>query len=116
MSQQHSFSDLLARLQSQRWPWVVIAFLSVALVIIAPKAFWSKVAATVFGVYGAVYGLMCSVKLSNIHHAIHSDDLDAMFGMQDCSLEPHYPFGLPLEKWAPDWFLPTGDCGYDNSA
>ena len=25
------------------------------------------------------------------------------------------PFGLPLEKWAPDWFLPTGDCGYDNS-
>ena len=151
MSQQHSFSDLLARLQSRRWPWVVIAFLSVALVVIAhnvfqvwlymkpceqcvyirfgflvialgalfpilaPKAFWSKVAATVFGVYGAVYGLMCSVKLSNIHHAIHSDDLDAMFGMQGCSLEPHYPFGLPLEKWAPDWFLPTGDCGYDNS-
>ena len=35
MSQQNSFSDLLARLQSRRWPWVVIAFLSVALVVIA---------------------------------------------------------------------------------
>ncbi len=139
MSQQHSFSDLLARLQSRRWPWVVIAFLSVALVIIAhnvfqvwlymkpceqcvyirfgflvialgalfpiiaPKAFWSKIVATVLGCYGAIYGLMCSIKLSNIHHAIHSDDLDAMFGMQGCSLEPHYPFGLPLEKWALAW-------------
>ena len=64
--------------------------------------------------YG-IYRIICSVKLSDIHHAIHSDDLDALFGMQGCSLEPHYPFGLPLEKWAPDWFLPTGDCGYDNS-
>ena len=34
--------------------------------------------------------------------------------MQGCSTEPYYPFGLPLEKWAPDWFMPTGDCGYDN--
>lgn len=37
----------------------------------------------------------------------------AMFGMQGCSTEPHFPFGLPLEKWAPAWFQPTGDCGYD---
>ena len=39
MSQQNSFSDLLARLQSRRWPWVVIAFLSVALVVIAHNVF-----------------------------------------------------------------------------
>ena len=97
-----------------RFGFLVIA-LGALFPIIAPKAFWSKVVATVLGCYGAIYGLMCSVKLSNIHHAIHSDDLDAMFGMQGCSLEPRYPFGLPLEKWAPDWFLPTGDCGYDNS-
>ena len=64
---------------------------------------------------GCIYGLMCSLKLSSIHHAIHGDDMDAVFGMQGCSLEPHYPFGLPLEKWAPDWFLPTGDCGYDTA-
>ena len=58
---------------------------------------------------------MCSFKLSAIHHAIHGDDMEAVFGMQGCSLEPKYPFGLPLEKWAPDWFLPTGDCGYDTA-
>ena len=39
MSQQNSFSDLLARLQSRRWPWFVIAFLSVALVVIAHNVF-----------------------------------------------------------------------------
>ena len=151
MSQQNSFSDLLARLQSRRWPWVVIAFLSVALVVIAhnvfqvwlymkpceqcvyirfaflcmtfgclfpivfPKSLACRIISYVCGVYGCIYGIMCSLKLDSIHRAIHSDDLDAMFGMQGCSLEPHYPFGLPLEKWAPDWFLPTGDCGYDNS-
>ena len=36
-----------------------------------------------------------------------------MFGMQGCSTEPTYHFGLPLDKWAPDWFKQTGDCGYD---
>ena len=36
-----------------------------------------------------------------------------MFGMQGCSTDPHYPFDLPLALWAPDWFKPTGDCGYD---
>lgn len=41
------------------------------------------------------------------------DDPMAMFGMQGCSTEPTYHFGLPLDKWAPDWFKQTGDCGYD---
>ncbi|MBF0928916.1 MAG: disulfide bond formation protein B, partial [Campylobacter concisus] len=55
--------------------------------------------------------IMYSVKLAKIHDAVHGDD---PFGVQGCSTEPHYPFGLPLEKWAPDWFMPTGDCGYDS--
>ena len=141
----------IASWEVMRWPWIVIAALSCALVlvahnvfqvwlymkpceqcvyiryaflvmalggvfpIIAPKPFVTRLIAYVMGAYGAIYGIMCSVKLSNIHHAIHGDDPDALFGMQGCSTEPHYPFGLPLEKWAPDWFLPTGDCGYDNS-
>lgn len=83
--------------------------------IVCPKSLICRLISYVCGVYGCIYGIMCSVKLQSIHAAIHSDDLDAMFGMQGCSLQPHYPFGLPLEKWAPDWFLPTGDCGYDNS-
>jgi hypothetical protein len=58
-----------------------------------------------------VQGIMYSVKLAKIHEAVHGDD---PFGVQGCSTEPHYPFGLPLEKWAPEWFMPTGDCGYDS--
>ena len=95
-----------------RFGFLVIA-LGGLITIINPKNLWLKLAGLVVGVYGCIYGLMCSIKLSSIHHAIHGDDMDAVFGMQGCSLEPHYPFGLPLEKWAPDWFLPTGDCGYD---
>ena len=45
-----------------------------------PKALICRLIAYVCGVYGAIYGIMCSVKLSDIHHAIHSDDLDALFG------------------------------------
>lgn len=137
--------------QAMRWPWIVIAALSCALVlvahnvfqvwlymkpceqcvyiryaflvmalgalfpIIAPKLLWTRLIGYAMGAYGSFYGILCSLKLMNIHHAVHSDDPDALFGMQGCSTEPHYHFGLPLEKWAPDWFLPTGDCGYDNS-
>ena len=95
--------------------YIRFGFLAIALgaliTIINPKNLWLKIVGAVVGIYGCIYGLMCSMKLSSIH----GDDMDAVFGMQGCSLEPHYPFGLPLEKWAPDWFLPTGDCGYDTA-
>ena len=61
----------------------------------------------------SIYTMICSWKLMGIHDAVHSDDPMAMFGMQGCSTEPTYHFGLPLDKWAPDWFKQTGDCGYD---
>ncbi len=97
-----------------RFGFLVIA-LGALITIINPKNLWLRLVGLVVGVYGCIYGLKCSLKLSSIHHAIHGDDMDAVFGMQGCSLEPHYPFGLPLENWAPDWFLPTGDCGYDTA-
>lgn len=97
-----------------RFGFLVVA-LGALITVINPKNLILKLVGLVVSVYGAVYGLMCSFKLSSIHHAIHGDDMEAVFGMQGCSLEPKYPFGLPLEKWAPDWFLPTGDCGYDTA-
>ena len=80
---------------------------------INPKVLVLKVIGVVFALYGAVTGLQYSIKLNGIHHAAHSDDLDALFGVQGCSAEPSFPFGLPLDKWMPDMFRPTGDCGYD---
>lgn len=142
-------AGLLESLRTARWPWLVIAALSVALVILAhsvfqnwlymppceqcvyirfgflcitlgaliaavrPQSLAFKLPGAALSIYGCIYGLMCSFKLASIHHAIHSDSLDAMFGMQGCSLEPHYPLDIPLAQWFPDWFQPTGDCGYD---
>lgn len=139
----------IARWSDMRWPWLLIIFLSCALVLvahnvfqvwlymkpceqcvyirfgflaialgalvvcIAPRNLWVKLAGSAVSLYGCVYGTMCSIKLNRIHHSMHSENLEDVFGMQGCSTEPHYPFGLPLEKWAPDWFQPTGDCGYD---
>ena len=130
--------NTLADWQDSRWPWGIIAFAMIAMVLLAhyvfqdwmhmlpceqcvyiriaminPKALWAKVVGYVISLYGLVYTIMCSWKLIGIHDAVHSDDPMAMFGMQGCSTEPHFPFGLPLEKWAPAWFQPTGDCGYD---
>ena len=129
--------NTLADWQDSRWPWGIIAFAMIAMVLLAhyvfqdwmhmlpceqcvyirygnlvmalgciiaminPKALWAKVVGYVISLYGLVYTIMCSWKLIGIHDAVHSDDPMAMFGMQGCSTEPHFPFGLPLEKWAP---------------
>lgn len=141
--------NTLADWQDSRWPWGIIAFAMIAMVLLAhyvfqdwmhmlpceqcvyirygnlvmalgciiaminPKALWAKIVGYVVSLYGLIYTIMCSWKLIGIHDAVHSDDPMAMFGMQGCSTEPHFPFGLPLEQWAPAWFQPTGDCGYD---
>ena len=141
------FIEKMAKFQDSRFPWALLVFVSVALVVIAhslfqnyaymppceqcvyirfaflcmalggviaiinPKNLLFALVGYVFAFWGAVQGIMYSVKLAKIHEAVHVDD---PFGVQGCSTEPHYPFGLPLEKWAPDWFMPTGDCGYDS--
>lgn len=69
-----------------------------------------KIIGYLFGFWGIIQGIMYSNKLNIIHHAAHSDN---PFGVQGCSAEPSFPLGLPLERWAPDWFNPTGDCGFD---
>nr|WP_315112636.1 protein-disulfide oxidoreductase DsbI [uncultured Campylobacter sp.] len=95
--------------------YIRFAFLCMALgglvAIINPKNLLLAAVGYLLAFWGAIQGIMYSVKLAKIHDAVHGDD---PFGVQGCSTEPHYPFGLPLERWAPDWFLPTGDCGYDN--
>ncbi|MCF0254058.1 MAG: protein-disulfide oxidoreductase DsbI [Duodenibacillus sp.] len=141
--------NTLADWQDGRWPWGIIAFAMVALVLVAhsvfqgwlhmlpceqcvyirygnlvmalggviamcaPKNFWVKIVAYVVCWYGLIYTIKCSWKLIGIHDAVHSDDPSSAFGIQGCSTEPNFPFGLPLAEWAPDWFKPTGDCGYD---
>ena len=141
------FAKKLAAWQDTRVPWLIMAFASAFLVVLAhslfqkyiymppceqcvyirfaflcmtaggliaavsPKNTVLKLIGYALSFWGAIQGITYSVKLAKIHTAVHGDD---PFGVQGCSTEPYYPFGLPLEKWAPDWFMPTGDCGYDN--
>jgi disulfide bond formation protein DsbB len=76
-----------------------------------PEIVALKLVGGVAAFYGAVTGIMYSLKLNKIHQAVH--DPDGLFGAQGCSASPQIPLGLPLEKWAPEWFCPTGDCGFD---
>lgn len=80
---------------------------------INPKNILLKLTGCVAAFYGTITGMMYSLKLNKIHYAVHNPDPDALFGVQGCSTEPTYPFNLPLASWAPEWFKPTGDCGYD---
>lgn len=82
--------------------------------MIDPRKLWTKICGYAIATYGLIYTVICSLKLIRIHSAVHSEDADGMFGVQGCSAEPSFPFGLPLEKIAPNWFQPTGDCGYDS--
>lgn len=95
-----------------RYGNLVIA-LGAIIAMINPKAVLLKLAGYVVSIYGLIYTTLSAVHLAKMHHAVHSDDMDDLFGMQGGSSEPAFPFGLPLGKWAPSWFKPTGDCGYD---
>lgn len=82
--------------------------------LIDPKKVWTKVLGYLTAFVGLIYTVQCCLKLIKIHVAVHSDDPSAMFGVQGCSTDPNFPLGVPLAQWAPDWFKPTGDCGYDS--
>lgn len=97
--------------------YVRVAFLCMALggiiAAINPKILILKIVGYGFAFLGSIYGIICSLKLAKIHAAMHAPDADP-FGVQGCSTEPSHLFGLPLEKWAPDWFQPLGDCGKED--
>lgn len=82
-----------------------------AVAAISPRNIVLKLTGYIFGFWGIIQGLKYNFKLDKIHHAAHSDDV---FGVQGCNPEPTFPFHLPLDRWSPEWFKPTGDCGYDN--
>ena len=112
----HSFlQNYLYMRPCEQCVYIRFAFLCMALggilAGISPKNIILKLIAYALSFYGAILGIMYSLKLDKIHKAARGDD---PFGVQGCLILPHYPFNLALHEWAPDWFLPTGDCGYDN--
>ncbi|MGX2971774.1 disulfide bond formation protein B [Helicobacter sp. T3_23-1059] len=91
-------------------------------------SFLSKILGFVLGFYGSVRGIFFAWVLLKIHRALNDFDMDSsevdfsqenlfdlpnFFGLQGCSMQPSFDFGLPLDRWLPSVFAPTGDCGQD---
>lgn len=112
----HSFfQNYLYMRPCQQCVYIRFAFLCMTLggtlAGISPKNIILKLIAYTLSFWGAILGIMYSLKLDKIHKAARGDD---PFGVQGCLIQPRYPFNLPLHEWAFDLFLPTRDCGYDN--
>ncbi len=112
----HSFfQNYLYMMPCEQCVYIRFAFLCMTLggliAIINPKNLILAGIGYIFAFWGVIQGIIYSLKLAKIHKVIHSDN---PFGVQGCQSDPSYPFGLKLDKLAPSWFAPTGDCGYDN--
>lgn len=58
---------------------------------INPKNIILKLIGCVMAFYGSILGLKFSLKLNDIHHAVHNPDPDSLFGVQGCSTDPTFP-------------------------
>lgn len=58
---------------------------------INPKNIVLKLIGCVMAFYGSIMGLKFSLKLNDIHHAVHNPDPDSLFGVQGCSTDPTFP-------------------------
>lgn len=112
----HYFFQLyLFMLPCEQCVYIRFAFMCIGigafLVFLNPKNMFLKLFGLVIAFFGCIKGITYSYKLHLIHEAIVSQN---PFGLEGCSLKPSFPFNLPMDRWAPSWFTPTGDCGYDN--
>lgn len=71
--------------------------------IIAPKFFLFRWLALAIGLFGAIKGLMLSIK--------HTDYQLNPAPWNTCSPFLDFPETLPLDKWFPKLFAAGGDCG-----
>lgn len=53
----------------------------------------------------SVWGLVIT------HEHVNVEELVQSGALYTCSLFPEFPLGLPLDKWFPEVFNPTGMCG-----
>ena len=92
---------------------LVVILLAAGIVCLFPKSLTIKSIGCLTGLTASYYGMRCSLLLQRIHDALRSDDINTLFGLDDCSMKPRFPLDLPLQDWFPTWFMPTGECGID---
>jgi len=86
----------------------IVIMIGAFLGAIKPKK--TKIIGYIVTLLGLGYGYKYALILDKIHRALHSDDV---FGVAGCETEAKFPFGIELDKFFPDAFKSTGDCGMD---
>ncbi|WP_419569924.1 disulfide bond formation protein DsbB [Rheinheimera sp.] len=131
---------ILTKWSKQRWAWGLLAFSALVLLlaalyfqyqmnlepcmlcVYARAALTGVMLAGVIGMTapksGTVRGIAwlllaaaVSWGLFNSHDHVQVEQLVQSGGLYTCSLFPEFPLGLPLDRWFPDVFNPTGMCG-----
>ncbi|MGX3011895.1 protein-disulfide oxidoreductase DsbI [Helicobacter sp. 23-1044] len=92
-----------------RYAFLVVA-LGGAFALLNPQNLFLKIIAYIVAIFGAVRGMMFSIKLNAIYDALRSDEI---FGTAGCAFRAQFDFGVPLDRWLPSIFAPSGDCGVD---
>lgn len=86
---------------------------------INPKLLSLRIAGYAMTLYGAIFGAIWSKELVDSYNLMRAptegvDPFAAGFGFTSCATEPTFHFGLPLDRWFPSWFSPSGICGVDD--
>ena len=97
---------------------MLVIFAGGMIAAIRPKSLIFRAIAYVVCGYGIIKGWIWDIKLQMEHIMLDKlesgmDFFAAGGGRGGCSMEPVFPFGLPLNEWFPSNFQPTGVCGAD---
>ncbi|WP_386694746.1 disulfide bond formation protein DsbB [Lonepinella sp. MS14435] len=74
--------------------------------LLAPRFTLMRLLALVFGLWGAIKGLLLSIK--HLNYQLNPNPWD------QCPVTVEFPNTLPLDKWFPEIFHPTGLCSEIN--
>lgn len=110
------FQDYLFMEPCEQCVYIRFAMLTMSigaiLPIIRPQCAVAKTIGYTLGFYGIIIGIQFCLNLNHIHEVVHN--ANPFGGVDGCREIPIYPFHIPLQEWAPSWFMPTGECGLDN--
>ncbi|MFR6359698.1 MAG: disulfide bond formation protein B [Sutterella wadsworthensis] len=91
----------------------IVMAIGAFLITINPKQALLKIAGIGVFLYGLIYTMICS---GSSWASMTPSTPTTRWPCSACRAARRsrlITFGLPLDKWAPDWFKQTGDCGYD---
>ncbi|MDR1528899.1 MAG: disulfide bond formation protein B [Burkholderiales bacterium] len=97
---------------------MLVIFLGAMFTAIRPNHILFKTVGYIVVIWAIARGSLWSIRLEKMYQraeAIRNGaDFFSFGGLGHCSLEPTFPFGIPLHQWLPKIFSPSGICGEEN--